>query len=217
MSDACKETDTEEVSSFRYTSHFPEQRNQESEDLVTKKGSGSSTFQASSFFLRKGVLPFMTCQRGFAPTQTAAKTSKIPLTLMTSFPKKGKAFTYKGLDGMKVDYEFSPSAKCVNLAKCQRIFCQKTFELTENVSMKESIGGNKRRKLVHECLCGTDMAEHLFSLCWGIWFQLVFHSWCDLFPLVPTALWAHLFSFFHTSNIWKQIAYSWQECGSLNM
>lgn len=63
-----------------------------------------------------------------------------------------------------VDCEFSPTAKCVKPAKCQRTLSWLKMSGREK-PWKRTWGGNKRRKLVHMCLCDSDMAEHLTSLC----------------------------------------------------
>lgn len=48
-------------------------------------------------------------------------------------------------DKMKVDYEFSPSAKCVKPAKCQKIFCQRILSWLKMSDREEPWIGRKQK------------------------------------------------------------------------
>lgn len=119
-----------------------------------------------------------------------------------------------------VDYEFSPTAKCVKPAKCQRIFYQRISSWLKMSDSKEprkrAWGGNKGRKPAHMCWCDSDMAEHLSSLCFLMrgGFGL---NYC--FAVALTCFFWHKLQFLNPlpihpigSNIWRptiQLATFW--------
>lgn len=147
--------------------------------LEKRKRWSNSTLQESSTPPGLAGVPFFSrlARRAFhphthSPTNNWSevdKTPTMPFLLMTCVFFLQEMIHIQRVDGIKVDYKFSSTAKCVNPAKCQRIFCQRISSWLQMSGEEETStrarGGNKRRKLVHMCLYDSHFAEHLSSLC----------------------------------------------------
>lgn len=123
---------------------------------------------------------------------------------------------------MRADYEFSTNVKCVKPAKCQRIFCQRILSWlkmsdkqknNEREQEEETKGGNWCT-VVGATQIWRSTCHHYWGGGWGgvIYFELLFHSSCDLVPLAPTPGLNPLSIYPRGSYIWRpttQLATIW--------